>query len=145
MGYSIVAMTPIIEHTKFLMSMCYAPINEVDEDVTDNFYKILHAVIKDIPKHDVMSVVGDLNTKVGSDCQYYPDILREHGLDDINKNGTLLLDYALSNDLVIVTTFSTAKQCIHTWTSPGGSTQNQVDHLLVSPKWHRSLLDIRES
>ena len=96
------------------MSMCYAPINEVDEDVKDNFYKILHAVIKDIPKHDVMSVVGDLNTKVGSDRQYYPDILGEQGLDDINKNGTLLLDYGLSNDLVISTTFSTAKQCINT-------------------------------
>ncbi|KAK2715242.1 hypothetical protein QYM36_010030 [Artemia franciscana] len=88
-------------HTKLSFIVCYAPTNEADDDVKDSFYETLQAVTKDIPKHDVLCVVGDLNAKVGADRKYCPEVLGPHGLVQINENGALLVDFALSNDLVV--------------------------------------------
>ncbi|KAK2716470.1 hypothetical protein QYM36_006823 [Artemia franciscana] len=111
-------------HTKLSVIVCYAPTNEADDDVKDSFYETLQAVTKDIPKHDVLCVVGDLNAK-------------------INENGELLLDFALNNDLVVGGTLFEHKN-VHkyTWTSPDGSTQNQIDHFLIARRWRTSLLDV---
>ncbi|KAK2705055.1 hypothetical protein QYM36_017182 [Artemia franciscana] len=49
--------------TKLSVIVCYAPTNGADDDVKDSFYETLQAVTKDIPKHDVLCVVGDLNAK----------------------------------------------------------------------------------
>ena len=68
----------------------------------------------------------------------------QHGIGDMNENRALLVDYALNNDLFIGGTFFQHKT-IHkyTWTSPDGRTCNQIDHLLFSRKWRKSLLDVR--
>ena len=29
------------------------------------------------------------------------------------------------------------------WTSPGGKTHNQIDHILRDRRWHSSVLDVR--
>ncbi|KAK2721540.1 hypothetical protein QYM36_003736 [Artemia franciscana] len=65
-------------HTKLSVIVCYAPTNEADDDVKDSFYETLQAVTKDIPKHDVLCVVGDLNAKVGADRKYCPEVLGLH-------------------------------------------------------------------
>ncbi|KAK2705018.1 hypothetical protein QYM36_017163 [Artemia franciscana] len=131
-------------HTKLSVIVCYAPTNEADDDVKDSFYETLQAVTKDIPKHDVLCVVGDLNAKVGADRKYCPEVLGLHGLGQINKNGALLADFALSNDLVVGGTLFEHKN-VHkyTWTSPDGSTRNQIDHFLIARRWCTSLLDVR--
>jgi exonuclease III len=135
----------VTEHTKFSVIVCYAPTNEADEDDKDIFYETSQAVTKDIPKHDVLCVLGDLNAKVGSDRQYCPEVLGQHGLGEINENGALLVDYALSIDFVVTGTFFDNKT-VHkyTWTSPDGLTRNQIYHCLISRRWRTSLLDVRE-
>ncbi|XP_065576323.1 craniofacial development protein 2-like [Artemia franciscana] len=134
-------------HTKLSVIVCYAPTNEADDDVKDSFYETLQAVTKDIPKHDVLCVVGDLNAKVGVDRKYCPEVLGPHGLGQINENGALLVDFALSNDLVVGGTLFEHKNVYikkYTWTSPDGSTQNQIDHFLIARRWRASLLDTQQ-
>ncbi|KAK2723888.1 hypothetical protein QYM36_002297 [Artemia franciscana] len=91
----------VSNHTKMTIIACYAPTNEADEEEKDALYKMLHSVTKDVPRHDVLCVVGDLNAKVGADRQYCPEVLGPHGMGEINENGTQLIDYALSNGLII--------------------------------------------
>ncbi|KAK2715872.1 hypothetical protein QYM36_010439 [Artemia franciscana] len=62
-------------HTKVSVIVCYAPTNEADDDVKDSFYETLEAVTKDIPKHDALCFVGDLNAKVEADRKYCPEVL----------------------------------------------------------------------
>ncbi|KAK2718742.1 hypothetical protein QYM36_005917 [Artemia franciscana] len=100
-------------YTKFSVIVCYAPTNEADDDVKDSFYETLQAVTKDIPKHDVLCVVGDLNAKVGADRKYCPEVLGPHGLDQINENGSLLVDFEPSNDLVVDTMVPNLRHELH--------------------------------
>ncbi|KAK2722067.1 hypothetical protein QYM36_002571, partial [Artemia franciscana] len=44
---------------------------------------------------------GDLNAKIGADRKYCPAVLGPHGLGQIYENGELLVDFALSNALVV--------------------------------------------
>ncbi|KAK2722895.1 hypothetical protein QYM36_003177 [Artemia franciscana] len=103
----------------------------------------MQAVTKDIPKHDVLCVVCDLNAKVGADCKYCPEVLGPHGLGQINENVALPVDLALSNDNVVGGTLFEHKN-VHkyTWTFPDGSTQKQTDHFLITRRWRTSLLDV---
>ncbi|KAK2705345.1 hypothetical protein QYM36_017400 [Artemia franciscana] len=123
----------VTSHTKLFVILCYAPTNEADDDVKDSFYETLQAVTKDIPKHDVLCVAGDLNAKVGADCKYSSEVLGPHGLGQINENGALLIDFALSNDLVVGGSLFEHKNVDkYTWTSPDGGTRKQIDHFLIA-------------
>ena len=88
-------------HTKLSGIIFYAPTNEADDDIKDSFYETLQAVTKDIPKHDVLCVVGDLNPKLGVVPEYCSEVLGPHRLGQINENGALQVDFTLSNDLVV--------------------------------------------
>ena len=129
---------------KLTVVACYAPTNDADETSKDDFYNTLQAVAKDIPRHDLVCFVGDFNAKVGSDKSYCPEVLGSQGLGEVNENGTLLVDFAITNDLIIGGTFFQHK-IIHkySWNSPDGRTHNQIDHILINKKWKSSLQDVR--
>ncbi|XP_065582026.1 uncharacterized protein LOC136041328 [Artemia franciscana] len=131
-------------NAKLTLVACYAPTNDADDVTKDSFYNTLQAVAKDIPSHDLICLDGDFNAKVGNDKYYCPEILGSEGLGEINENGTLLVDFALTNDLIIGGTMF-AHKTIHkySWNSPDGRTHNQIDHLLINRKWKSSLQDVR--
>ena len=67
-----------------------------------------------------------------------------HGLGEINENGELFVDTCAQFDLVIGGSIFPHRQ-IHkaTWVSPDHVTTNQIDHICISKKFRRSLLDVR--
>ncbi|VDP42613.1 unnamed protein product [Schistosoma curassoni] len=63
----------------------YAPINDSDDDIKDQFYGRLQSVIAKCPRND-LSILIDLNAIVGMDNTGYEDIIGRHGLGERNEN-----------------------------------------------------------
>ena len=88
-------------------------------------------------------IMGDMNTKVGSD-----NIDREWEMGcqccrTINNNSERLVNLCLNNKCTIGGTIFQHKD-IHkvTWMSPDGKTVNQIDHAVINNKWRRSFKDV---
>ena len=62
----------------------------------------------------------------------------------MNKNGFQLIEFAVSQNMIIVSTFHPHKD-IHksTQRSPDGVTFNQIDHLLIDRRHKPNLTDVR--
>ena len=131
---------------KMTMVVCYAPTEVSNADSKDLFYQSLDATLQKTHKHDIRLIVGDFNARVGNDRQGYESILGPHAVaETANDNGQRLLDLCVSNNLVIGGSLFPHKD-IHkyTWTSQAGSKPRaQLDHILISKWWRRSLLDCR--
>ena len=57
-----------------------------------------------------------------------------------NEAGQRLTEFCQENALVIANTlFQQHKRRLYTWTSPDGQHQNQIDYILCSQKWRRSI------
>ena len=78
------------------------------------------------PKNDVLFIIGDWNTKVGS--QEIPGVMDKFGLGVQNEAGQRLTEFCKENALVIANTlFQQHKRRLYTWTSPDGQHRNQID------------------
>ena len=67
----------------------------------------------------------------------------KQGLGEKDENGELFTDFCFFSNLVIGG--SVFLHSVHkaTWVSPEGRTENQIDHICISSKFRRSLLDVR--
>ncbi|VDP20023.1 unnamed protein product [Schistosoma margrebowiei] len=123
---------------------CYAPTNDSNDDIKDQFYERLQSVIEKCPRKDLTILMGDLNAKVGIDITGYEDIMGRHGLGERNENGERFANLCAFNKLVIRGTMFPRKH-IHkaTWISPDHTTENQIDHICINKKFRRSMEDVR--
>ncbi|KAL1396139.1 hypothetical protein pipiens_010724 [Culex pipiens pipiens] len=106
----------------------YAPTDAADLQEKEEFYSQLSGVVNEIPKGDIRIYAGDFNAKIGSGNTDLERIMGPHGLGEMSENGELFTEF-----------------CVHkvTWVSRDGRTENQIDHICISRKWRRSLLDVR--
>ena len=72
-------------------------------------------------------------------------VLGRYFLYDIsNENGELAANYAISNDMFLVSTnFQHKKIHIGTWISPDHQTVNQIDHVINNQEKMRLIRDVR--
>lgn len=66
-------------YTKLTVIVCYAPTEDTDEVDKDDFYKQLQAATEDVKLHDIMLIIGDLNTKVGDNNTGRERVMGRHG------------------------------------------------------------------
>ncbi|KAK2703409.1 hypothetical protein QYM36_018134 [Artemia franciscana] len=74
---------------KLTVIVVYAPTNDTVDQTKDDFYRVLSNVVAKAHRHDIVTLCGDFNAKVGSDASYAPAILGRHGQGEINDNGVL--------------------------------------------------------
>ena len=63
----------------------YAPTNNAEEAEVERFYEDLQDLLELTPKKDVLFIMGDWNTKVGS--QETPEVTGKFGLGIRNEAG----------------------------------------------------------
>ena len=111
----------------------YAPTEDKEEDIKEHFYEELQRAQDRVPKHDVTTILGDMNAKLGKEKAFSQAVGR-HTLHNIsNENGESVANYAISNDMFLISTnFQHKKIHTGTWISPDHQTIDQIDHVMVS-------------
>jgi len=96
------------------------------------------------PKRDIKIILGDFNAKIGREVYYRPTIGKYSLHENSNGNGTRVIDFAASRNIVVSSTYFEHKN-IHkaTWESPDGRTKNQIDHVLIDGRHCSNVLDVR--
>ncbi|XP_062583995.1 craniofacial development protein 2-like [Saccostrea cucullata] len=124
------------KYCKLTIIQCYAPTNDAEEEVKDEFYEQLQMVVSKVPRHDMLLIMGDINAKVGSDNTDCEKSMGKHGCGIKNDNGERFIYFCLNNKQTIGGTIFPHKDIQKlTWKSPDGRITNQIDHITVNSKW----------
>ena len=111
---------------------------DAEEAEVEQFYEDLQDLLELTPEKDVLFIIGDWNTKVGS--QETPAGTGKFVLRVQNEVGQRLIEFCQENGLVIANTlFQQHKRRLYKWTSPDGRHQNQIDYILCSQSWRSSI------
>ena len=81
--------------------MCYAPLEDAEEADQDVFYEQLQAVTDEVPTHDLLMVLGDLNARPGNNINGRDPVMGKYGIGTINDNGERLCHCCDENNMVI--------------------------------------------
>jgi hypothetical protein len=130
-------------HNMTLINM-YAPTENKEEEIKEKFYEELQRTQDRKPKHDLIIILGDMNAKLEKEKVSSQTISR-HTLHNVsNENGDMVANYAISNNMFLVSTnFQHKKIHLGTWISPDQQTINQIDHVIVSKGKMRLIHDVR--
>ena len=116
----------------------YAPRSNAEETEVERFYEDLQDLLELTSPKYVIFIIGDWNTKVGS--QETPGVTGKFGLGIRNEAGQRFIEFCQENALAIANTlFQQHKRRLHTWTSPDGQHRNQADYILCSQRWRSSI------
>ncbi|VDP23619.1 unnamed protein product [Schistosoma margrebowiei] len=98
-GSRIIKATFKTKKEGFTMNIikCYAPTNDSNDDIKDQFYERLQSIIEKYSRKDLTILMGDLNAKVGIDNTGYEDIMGQHGLGQRNENGERFANLTLKD------------------------------------------------
>ena len=77
----------------------YAPTSNADEAEVEWFYEDIQDLLELLPKEDVLFIIRDWNTKIGS--QETPGVTGKFGLGIWNEAGQRLIEFCQENALVI--------------------------------------------
>uniref|UniRef100_A0A0L8G2K8 Endonuclease/exonuclease/phosphatase domain-containing protein n=1 Tax=Octopus bimaculoides TaxID=37653 RepID=A0A0L8G2K8_OCTBM len=103
---------------KTILNQVYAPTSEACEEEMQHFYDVVQQTLDNVPRTDVIILVGDWNAKVGKSITN-------------------------SSSVVGNTIFQHHPRRLYTWTSPGDRFRNQIDYILIQGRWRLALKNIR--
>jgi hypothetical protein len=121
----------------------HALTEEKTEEEKNKFYDDLQKTFDSVLKHIIM-ILGDLNAKIGKE-KAYENVTEKHTLHDIsNQNGEMVCNFAIEDNMT-VTSIQFQHKAIHkgTWLSPGLTTVNQIDHILINTNKKKIAQDVQ--
>lgn len=115
----------------------YSPTEAATDDEAESFHNTLRQAISDVPAHNLLVTVGDMNARLGKSSR---DDTGWYYHDRTNRNGELLRDTALECGLEISNhRFRKKSGKMWTFLSDGTLTKGQIDYILIRKKWRNSL------
>ena len=131
-------------HRNISVISAYAPTNDKCIEEKENFYQQLQEALNAVPRRDLLVILGDFNTKIGSNFDIWGRTLGRHGVGEENESGTLLLQFCKNNNLTISNTQFIQKKCRKvTWRSPDDETENLIDYVITRDKDMRGVAKTR--
>nr|VZI33592.1 unnamed protein product [Spirometra erinaceieuropaei] len=119
----------------------YAPTMTDPDAVRDKFYEDLHALLATVSKADKLFVLGDFNTRVGTDHTARTGVLGPHGLRGSNDNCLLLFRTCAEHSLILTNTFfCLLEREKATWRHPRSRQWHLLDYVLVRRPYQRDVL-----
>ena len=120
---------------RFIMG--YAPTNDTADETKDQFYERVRKVMgNNRPQRELTILIRDMNAKIRGCNVGYEEVMGTYGLGEMNNNGGRFADLCAEHELVIGgSVFPHKRMHKATWVSP--------DHLCISRKFRRTLLDVR--
>ena len=76
----------------------YAPTSASSEEEIEDFYSDLEDAYKKCGNQHILTVMGDLNAKVGGEQGPLQEIVGKHGLGERNDRGDLWVDWCATHD-----------------------------------------------
>lgn len=113
----------------------YAPTHRASQVDKDKFYADLQSVVDGVSTEDVLLIVGDFNTRVGSGKvggDEWEGVRGKHGVGLMNEDGEALLSWCSLNGLVVLNTvFEKKKIHKYTWQHPGNKQWHCIDYIIM--------------
>ena len=107
---------------------------------------LLQDTLSSVPCQDMVIILGDLDARVGSYFLLHSSVIGCHGHGECNENGTRLLGFRVSNQLLITNIWFQHKP-LHqaTWYRSGGCSRlgHTMDFVLINCWFCSSVLDTR--
>ena len=118
------------------ISSCYSPTNVSEETELVTFYDELSSLVRDIPKHNMLVIGGDINAQIGKNGN------NKYSLHNTsNRNGQHLTDFMIENRLACLNTnYQKRKGKLWTYTY-ANNTKAQIDYVLINKKWKNSAMN----
>ena len=111
----------------------YAPTSTAEDEEMEELYEKVQHVVDEIPRGDVLYVIGDWNVKVGQDET--TGTIGKCGLGERNERGDQLVEFCSRNDLQIMNIFfKLHARRLYTWGSPDQTTRNQIDYIICKTR-----------
>ncbi|XP_012941586.1 craniofacial development protein 2-like [Aplysia californica] len=88
--------------------------------------------------------MGDFNAKVGATRHGDIVLVRPYVLGTRNGRGEKLIECAILNDMIIGNTwYEEQPRRLWTWKSPGDSTGNQIDYIVIKKRYKNGMLNVK--
>uniref|UniRef100_A0A8D8PQH9 Craniofacial development protein 2 n=1 Tax=Cacopsylla melanoneura TaxID=428564 RepID=A0A8D8PQH9_9HEMI len=120
----------------------YFPTTDHTDAEVEEVYAEIENIIRTIPKHEAIVIMGDFNAKIGkgkSDRH-----IGEYGLGERNDRGDMLNNFAGEHNMIVTNTFfKQHPRRLYTWKSPDKKTRNQIDYVLINERFRNSINTIK--
>ena len=115
---------------------CYSPTNVNEETELITFYEELSSLVRNIPKHNLLVIGGDMNAQIWKNGN------NKYGLHNTsNRNGQHLTDFMIENRLTCLNTnYQKRKGKLWTYTYANNS-KTQIDYVFINKKWKNSAIN----
>ena len=106
------------------------------------FWEVMTRTVSNIRDDESVLVCGDLNGHVGAECDGYEGVHGGQGYGSRNVEGEMVLDFAVSMDLMVANTFF-KKESAKKVTYESGEVKSVVDYILLRKKERVMVRDVK--
>ena len=121
---------------KATIIFCYSPTNVSEETELIAFYDGQSSQVRNIPKHKVLVIGGDMNAQIGKKRNHKYSLHNSS-----NRNGQHLTDFTIENRLICLNT-NFQKRGVKLWTyTYANNTKAQIDYVFMNKKWKNGAIN----